>query len=1055
MLTELSTPSTLRRPTFLTVRERCGDYARAIFATLTGTWFLEAHRRLWRRIGVSWRMLSIAQMNREVMDHDGLAANLRMSSVIVLVALAAAPLAGAPPVVPRDVHWSFRPIEKPTLPRVSDDGWCRTPIDRFVFAKLSESSLHPSRDADRRTWLRRATFNLRGMSPTPDEVRDFENDHSPDAYPRAVDRLLAEPQYGERWARHWLDVARYADTRGAEAFADREYRWAYTYRDYVIESFNEDRPFDQFVREQIAADRLHATGETDTRALRALGFLTVGPRFMNDTHNVIDDRIDVVTRGFLGLTVSCARCHDHKYDPVPTEDYYSLYGVFASSAEPSILPLFEDPADTEEYRDFDAEFKERIGKLNEYIDSKYRGVIVDARTRIAGYLLAAHEADKRPSTLSFMFVVDPGDLNPYTIQRWQAFLQERKKTADPVFAAWHAFTAVAEDAFESKAPQVIDQLRQGDTHALVLQALMSDPPRSLQEVANIYERVLRAPTFSVLSRPDLGALTAALYGPGTPADIPPPGAGLSMLWIFPDRASQGVHSGFFGPVIEWLKSGPGAPPRAMVLTDRPAPVEPRVFQRGNPTLLGPRVPRRFLGALSGEDREPFRDGSGRLELARAIASPENPLTARVLVNRVWMHHFGNPLVATPDDFGMRSDEPTHSKLLDWLAASFIDSGWSIKWLHREILLSSVFRQASENESDASTLDPENNLLGRMNRRRLDFEATRDALLNVSGSLVRRIGGPSSDVLASRRTVYTRIDRDSIPGLLCTFDFPDPQTFSARRVDTTVAPQALFFMNHPFVIDRAKEVLRREGIADAPTIDVKIDRLYALLFQRRASADERDMGRAFLTAPRNQNPLYTDWSYGFARLSPSEEAYTLHGFDVWTGARFESPGTPVYLEARWGEPHAQTRTAVVRRWTSRVDGEIRIAGTLHQPAGPETKEKVVPDGVRARVISSSRSTVATWDALAVTIPTDLDRFQVSKGETLDFVVDGKEDGTNDRFEWTVTLRENEPGEHEQNDTSGAEGVREWISQVDFRGSQASPAVQYVQALLMLNEFIFVD
>ena len=231
-----------------------------------------------------------------------------------------------------------------------------------------------------------------------------------------------------------------------------------------------------------------------------------------------------------------------------------------------------------------------------------------------------------------------------------------------------------------------------------------------------------------------------------------------------------------------------------------------------------------------------------------------------------MHHFGNPLVATPDDFGMRSDEPTHSKLLDWLAASFIDSGWSIKWLHREILLSSVFRQASENESDASTLDPENNLLGRMNRRRLDFEATRDALLNVSGSLVRRIGGPSSDVLASRRTVYTRIDRDSIPGLLCTFDFPDPQTFSARRVDTTVAPQALFFMNHPFVIDRAKEVLRREGIADAPTIDVKIDRLYALLFQRRASADERDMGRAFLTAPRNQNPLYTTYGRVHA-LSP--------------------------------------------------------------------------------------------------------------------------------------------------------------------------------------------
>lgn len=948
------------------------------------------------------------------------------------------------------VHWSFQLVTKPALPHVDDSDWCRTPIDRFVFDKLAEAGLEPSPETDRRTWLRRATYNLRGLPPTPEELREFQEDRAPGAHARVVDRLLAEPQYGERWARHWLDVARYSDTKGHATFADGENRWAYTYRDYVIESLNEDRPFDQFVLEQIAADLLHRRGEAPRRSLRALGFLTLGPGFMNEAHLVIDDRIDVVTRGFLGLTVSCARCHDHKYDPVPTEDYYSLYGVFASTNEPRVLPLFEDPEETEEYRKFDAEYRTRMGKLDAYIDSKYRAVSEDARTRIAGYMLAAHEADKRPSTVSFMFVVDPGDLNPYVILRWQAFLHEKKANADPVFAAWHAFTEIAGDHFEAQAGAVLDRLRHGNGHALVLQSLADSPLRSLKDVAKAYEQVLIAPRASAISQPDLGALVDVLHGTGSPADIPAPDQGLNQSWIFPDRASQGEHSRLFLPVIQWLRDGPGAPARAMVIEDRAKPVDPRVFVRGNPTVPGKNVPRQFLAALSGEGREPFRDGSGRLELARAIASKNNPLTARVFVNRVWMHHFGKSLVESPDDFGMRSEKPTHSELLDWLAATFMESGWSIKRLHREILLSAVFRQESRDEDSSSARDPDNDLLGSANRRRLDFESMRDTLLDVSSRLDRRVGGLSNAVLGSRRTVYTRIDRLEVPGLLRTFDFPDPFGLSARRAETTVAPQALFFMNHSFVVDRAQEILRRVGISDSIPDDATIDGLYALLFQRDPDPDERTMARAFLNAPRSATALHQDWSYGFIRGSESAGRPAFASFDRWTGARLESARTPAYLDARGGEPHAPSSTAVVRRWTARRSSAVSVSGMLHHASSEPKEDKEPEDGVRARVISNIGKTIATWDAKGADVSTEIQRVEVREGDILDFVVDGRENGKNDGFEWTLTVREEGPGS-----SSDKIEARTWDSHVDFRGPQVDANVQYVQALLMLNEFIFID
>jgi hypothetical protein len=314
-------------------------------------------------------------------------------------------------------HWVFQPVANPAPPVRPDDRWSRSPIDRFVWAKLRDNGLHPSAEAEKRTLIRRLTFDLTGLPPTPEEVEAFLRDEAAGAYDRIVARLLDSPAYGEHWARVWLDVARYADTKGYIFFEEATYPWAYTYRDYVIEAFNRDLPYDRFLREQIAADRLPGA---DPRSLRALGFLTVGGRFMNNTHDIIDDRIDVVTRGLMGLTITCARCHDHKFDPVPTKDYYALYGVFASCEEPTVYPLYEPPPKTEVYEKFATELAARKRKLRDFVHRKKTELAVGARRRAAEYLLAAHANRDKPGQEEFMLIADGADLNPKMVIRWQA-----------------------------------------------------------------------------------------------------------------------------------------------------------------------------------------------------------------------------------------------------------------------------------------------------------------------------------------------------------------------------------------------------------------------------------------------------------------------------------------------------------------------------------------------------------------------------------------------------------------------------------------------------------
>jgi hypothetical protein len=777
-------------------------------------------------------------------------------------------------------HWAFQLIADPPLPEVKDRAWPQTSIDRFVLARLEATGLAPSSPADRRTLIRRATFDLLGLPPTPEEVAAFEADRSPDAFARLVDRLLASPHYGERWGRYWLDVARYADNKGYVFFENGDFPWSYTYRDYVIRTLNEDLPYDQFIREQLAADRLPQG--SDRRPLTALGFLTLGGRFMNNAQDIVDDRIDVVTRGLMGLTVTCARCHDHKFDPIPSRDYYSLYGVFASCVEPTVPPLFAEPPQTAAYAAFAKELAARERKLTEFVQAKQNELTGSARRRAAEYLLAAHALHNQPTTEDFMLLADGGDLNPRMIIRWQTYLQRSRRGFDPVFAPWHAFASLPVKDFAARARELSTQFAsprdpQHRVNPLVAQTFAAAPPKSLAEAARRYGDLLNAadqqwqallkqaaakkPIPTGLSDPAQEQLRQVFYGPDSPPNVVMNAVG--DLDLLPDRASQAKLQELRKAVETWRATGPAAPPRAMVLEDAPVPYQPRVFLRGNPNNLGEPVPRQFLAVLSGDQRRPFQHGSGRLELAQDIASRQNPLTARVLVNRVWQYHFGAALVRTPSDFGMRSELPTHPELLDHLATGFMRDGWSIKQLHRRILLSAAYQQRSDDRPECRRVDPENTLVWRMNRRRLDFEATRDTLLAVAGAIDQRLGGPPvRDITAptaTRRTVYGYIDRLNLPGLFRTFDFPSPDATSPRRDVTTVAPQALFLMNNPFVLGQARKLLERPDVAALPDLARRVVRLYRLLYGRDPSEEELALAREFLTSSRRASALWEQYA----------------------------------------------------------------------------------------------------------------------------------------------------------------------------------------------------
>ncbi len=979
-------------------------------------------------------------------------------------------------------HWAFQPVRAQTPPAVQDAAWPATEIDRFILALLEANQLRPAPSADRRTLLRRAYFVLHGLPPSPKEAEEFLEDNSPEAFRNLVDRLLASPRYGERWARHWLDVARYSDTKGY-VYGDREegrFAFSHTYRDWVVRAYNSDLPYDRFLKLQIAADQLNVPRED----LAAMGFLTLGRRFLGVVHDVIDDRIDVLTRGTQGLTVACARCHDHKFDPIGIQEYYSLYGVFQASTE-NMVPAGESakPAFAEHYL---AELKKRTDGFESMLNELREGSANKARARTTDYLLAQKTVHTLPSE-EFYEILDADELNPIYTRQWQNYLTRAGRDFHPVFVAWHRFATLPADQFTEQAPEVWKELREdARLNPAVRQAFEEKLPGSMDDVARVYGKLLEGahsawqaarketPGIEKLADPAQEALRQVLYAADAP--VHPPAGGYAEQQYFFDEGGR-VRLGRAQKEVELVSIlHPGALPQAGILEDRGPAGNPRVFKRGNPSNRAEEVPRAYPAIGAGGRERVFAKGSGRREMAEIIADPANPLTARVMVNRAWHHHFGAGLVKSTSDFGTRADPPSHPELLDYLAGRFVAEGWSLKKLHREIMLSRVWQQANDEAlewdgpgrsrprtGNPGVADPENRLLWRIAPRRLDFESTHDYLLAVSGELSLKMGGPGAKLFdrppSVRRAIYGYIDRQFLPAAYRAFDFANPDLHIPRRHLTTVPQQALFFMNSPFVIERAQALAARASRA-APR--ERVAELYELLFQRAPSERELSSGLAFIEAaeatavPPTPPPAPSPWSYGYGAMDPANG--TLKNFTAfshfsgggWQGSDYyPDPGLGwLRLEREKGHPGDDLAHAVVRRWTAPFDATVRVSGQLEHPA-----EK--GDGIRAHLLH--RTPLAAWFLKQQKAETVLESVRVKKGDTLDFVVDLRGTIESDDFTWSPAVAVTKDAEKLKQEGFAIE----WKAASQFSGP-AEPPVQplqpwpaYAQALLFSNEFMFVD
>ncbi len=956
-------------------------------------------------------------------------------------------------------HWSFQPLRIVTPPTLEDESRVTNDIDRFVFANLRDAGLESSSEADRESLIVRATYDLCGLPPTQEEIQAFINNTSSDAYEQLIDRLLESPRYGERWGRHWLDVARYSDTKGyVYGREERRFVHSFLYRDWVINAFNEDMPYDRFVLLQLAADQV---APDDPASQGAMGFLTLGRRFLGTTPDIIDDRIDVVGRGLLGLTIGCARCHDHKYDPIPTADYYSLYGVFLNCVDQQIaLPNLGEPSEAADLQR--KGLHERLQKLAELTESSRNEANKRIRDRIANYLLAQQEIEKYPE-VAFVQLTGKDELIPALVRRWQAFLAGAEYRSDPVFMPWIAYSKLRADEFATRSAEVTKQWNDGTFHVNSRVAKAFEvPPISIQEVADRYASLLTANerVWQSASEGD-GVpieecdrqLHDAFYAEGSPCVIPDEPL-INTEWYW-DHATGVALWKAQSDVDQWILNSPVATPCAVVLNDSAVLQDAYVFRRGNPATKGERVPRQFLKVLSGDARDPFIHGSGRLEMAKAIVDPANPLTARVWVNRVWQHHFGTGLVRTPSDFGIRSNPPTHPELLDYLTNEFISSGWRTKALHRSIMLSATYRQNSEGPTDSSARalarerDAANRLHWRFNRRRLQFEAWRDSMLATSGELDLTQGGPGTDLFGLRRSIYVSIDRQFLPTLLSVFDFANPDLHSPERSETTTPQQALFALNHPFIAARAKKI-----VADLDG-SAPIQQLYVKILGRIPTRDEGWIAEQFLAeaeqtmAAKSADSHSAAWSYGYGELD--EAVGKLKSFTKlphFTGTAWQGgPQLPdgllgwLQLTSEGGHPGNDRHHAIVRRWTAPQIGTVSIQSKLiHQ--------STAGDGIRAFIVSSSEGILQTIKLQNREEDLNVATLRVEPSETIDFVVDIDQILNTDQFLWSpkVSIL-----------NSNGIDAKSWNADKDFGGNPAqrlSPLEQLAQVLLISNERMFV-
>jgi hypothetical protein len=964
-------------------------------------------------------------------------------------------------------HWAFEPVKEPPLPSVKQVGWVKNPIDDFILAGLERKGLSPAAPVDKRTLLRRATYDLTGLPPTPEEVDAFLSDDSPEAFARVVDRLLASPGYGERWGRHWLDLVRYTD----------DFEEAWRYRDWVVAAFNDDLPYNQFIIRQIAGDRLPAPspplppgeGKSEGQLERvnadgiiATTMLSLGPWGGIDRRkrmaDIVDDQIDTIGRGFLGLTLACARCHDHKFDPIPTADYYGLAGIFYSSRVISDsvylshgttrlhIPLV--PAcEVARHREHMARVREQEKKLQTAVEQQYAAFARSLLPQTALYLLSADDYQHQPSGQGNVAVEEFASrrgLQGFALSQWVNYLQgsplgdfrllhvpvrdydgeagvqvwgasaerpwwgvnttnhevpietwllppgsvsinpgveggavgwkspftgkvriQGKLTdADPhdgTGVTWMIDQATAEGRRElssgtlpnggvlkledgrtterlaSVSVKTGDMiylqiwLQQGDAHYditnvdFTLTRLDGPGQWDLARDARSYlakgnphrdgygnaawhyfdmagsnrrprmpavephlarwQKVASEVRSGMLDRKALDraawdfqqAITSA--GPDSPLVQDLVGV-RSPFWVngrddgkyLPARAREAL-SKLQGELDALKASTPPLPCAHGVQEGGPrfslfsGIQDAQIHIRGRYDQLGKRVPRHFPAVLGGASGPPITSGSGRLELARWIASPDNPLTARVMVNRIWQHHFGDGIVRTPSNFGQLGARPTHPELLDWLARRFVASGWSVKAMHRLILLSAAYQQSSKPPAATLRADPDNLSFGRMNRRRLEAEALRDSILVICHRLDSRRGGPAADDAQSpRRMLYLKCSRSDRSGFGALFDAANASMHVEKRTASTVAPQALFLMNGPLLLDGVHHLVGSDASQAQPR--ERVQALYRSIYGRKPTAAEIELGCRFVASQAAEAPAPAA-ADGSASLAPWE------------------------------------------------------------------------------------------------------------------------------------------------------------------------------------------
>ena len=977
-------------------------------------------------------------------------------------------------------HWAYKPVVKPAVPEIRDPkSEIENPIDAFIFEKLAAKNLSPSPRADKVTLLRRATFDLHGLPPGEKEVNEFLDDSSPNAFEKVIDRLLASPRYGERWGRHWLDLAKYAETKGRnDNGRDMRYLWAWTYRDWVIRSLNEDLPYDQFLLRQLAADKLNLE---DKREMAAMGFLTLGNRFGNNQNDIIDDRIDLIGKATMGLTLACARCHDHKFDPVPTKDYYSLHGVFASCREPAEGPPLIEPKETPAFRDFKSQLASRESALESFREKIERELAADWRGKTAEYLMAIHDQKKATNEMSFDRFVQLRGLRANRARAWNDYLKPRVSRHHGVWTPWAAFAALKDGEFATKGRELAEKFAANADNAKPINPLVAKlfttAPANLAQVAARYESLLlrvakdwdgqmaayesrvKSATASGTTPPeapkgfpdkdleDIREIVATSKGPMFLNDQ------VVRNFIEQDNNLRGQQNTLLRAINDVKANHPGSPARAHVLLDNDKAKDSYVMVKGNPGNKGPMVPRQPPEIIAGSARKAFKEGSGRLEFAQIIASKENPLTARVMANRVWQHHFGEGFVPTPDDFGVRSEPPSHPELLDFLASRFVEDGWSLKKLHKLMMLSATYQQSSDDNARFAQIDPGNKLFWQMNRRRLDFETMRDTILHIGGRLeLEPMGGPGvmldAEPYPTRRSVYAYIDRNRLPSMFQAFDFVNPDLTTGKRNETVVPQQALFMMNSPLVVEQARNLTLRADFKAQTKGEDRIKLLYKLVYQRDPSEIEAKLALEYIRGEYGVTTAGAGaqaWEYGFGEFDPKAnrmEAFvqlTQNG-GAWVPRQASPKVGKVSITAKGGTPGNGIQHGAVRRWTARRDGFISIDGMLGE------QPKKADEAVRGWIVSSGSGLIGSYLPQKKQIATKLPRVLVKRGDTIDFVVVGK-----GAFTWSPTVRFIEgakPGE-----------VVEWNAEKDFSGMGAEKHMEawekFAQVLLETNEMTFVN